>query len=102
MNDKTVTPDYALAIRTGIPPAGATPNQQFVLASICEWLRTGGEKKVNCSREEDWTECARMLWAVRSGRRGMGLRGVENGVANGKKMSICTSQDSFTLELHLQ
>ena len=102
MNDKENAPDYALAIRTGIPPAGATPNQQFVLASICEWLRTGGYRKVNCSRDEDWVECARMLWAVQRGRRAMGLYGVDKGAAKGKKMSICTLHDSFTLELHRQ
>lgn len=92
--------DYAAAIKTGIPPAGATPNQSFVLASIREWLRIGGAKSVNCSREEDWAECAKMLWTVHRGRPAMGLYGVDRGVSNDKKMVISTLRDSFTLEFH--
>lgn len=92
--------DYASAIRTGIPPDGATANQKFVLCQLRTWLDGGGKKKVNCSRDEDFAAGAKMLWAAQSGRPNMGISGMNKGAAEGRAVTVSTIWASFTLEFH--
>lgn len=94
--------DYASVVRMGIPPDGATANQKFVLCQLRAWLDSGGRRKVNCSRDEDFAAGAKMLWATQSGRPSMGISGMDKGATEGRTVTISTTWASFTLEYHPQ